>query len=198
MQADRRFNWTDEQEMLAQVADIAFARIIASTPDGLRVAHAPVIVTEHGRLRFHLSRSNALCGHLDQAQALILVEGPNAYISANWYGDARASVPTWNYVAIECEGHTTQLDRSTLAPMLDALAQRLEPKVGEDWTRAKMEPARFEAMCKAIIPFELDITAIRGTRKLSQNKSHSDLQRVTTALDALHHRAMAERMRTAL
>ena len=194
MQADRRFNWTDEQEILAQVADIAFARIIVSTPDGLRVGHAPVIVTDSKRLRFHLSNHNALCAHLGQCKALILVEGPNAYISANWYADARGSVPTWNYVAIECEGSITQLDQETLAPMLDTLADHMEPKVKQDWTRAKMEPARFDAMCKAITPFEMEIVTLRGTRKLSQNRSHSDLQRVTVALHALGHTEIADQM----
>ena len=55
----------------------------------------------------------------------------------------------------------------------------------EDWTRAKMDPARFEAMLGAIIGFALVETEWRGTWKMSQNKSAAMRARVESRLGQL-------------
>ncbi len=189
------FAWDDAPAMLAFVGAAAFARIIAATPDGLCVAHAPVIVTADGALRFHVANANALTPHLDSHDVLALIEGPNAYISANWYSDVRGAVPTWNYVSVECEGRTTRLDRDALVAQLDALAEVLEPRVGGNWTRAKMDPRRFDAMLDTITGFELRIGSLRGTRKLSQNKSEMEFARVLKGVEATAGPQMAAAMR---
>ncbi|MDQ3074010.1 MAG: FMN-binding negative transcriptional regulator [Pseudomonadota bacterium] len=160
--------------MLCFIAATGWSRIFLPTPTGLRVAHTPLIVDIGGRtLRFHLAKSNALYGSLDGGAALALIEGPNAYVSANWYADPNRHVPTWNYVAVEVEGPVKQLDASALAPLLDDLAAANEPLVGENWSRAAFDLARFNAMTGAIGAFEMNISAIRGTRKLSQNEPHA-------------------------
>lgn len=182
MHPNRSFRWDDDDAMLALVRDVAFTRIYAATPVGPRVAHAPVLVTPAGMLRFHLANNNVVGQHIDGASVLTLTDGPNAYVSANWYADMAGSVPTWNYVSVECEGTVRALPRADLIALLDDLSIHLEPMVGEDWTRAKMDPARFEAMLGAITAYELSITAMRGTRKLSQNKSAGDVTRVTQGM----------------
>lgn len=197
MHPNRTFGWDDRAVMLALVAAQSFTRIFAATPQGPRVAHVPVLVVEGPALRFHLADANALTGQLDGTTALAVTEGPNAYVSANWYRDIRGAVPTWNYVAVECEGPVRRLDRAALIDLVDALSHRLEPMVGEDWTRAKMDAARFEAMLNAITPFELQITAMRGTRKISQNKSDEEVSGVLGGMSKVGAGAMVVAMRAA-
>src|SRR3546814_5481210 len=102
------------QDDLAEllVREVGFAAVFASTPDGPRVAHAPVVLSDdRTTLQFHLARGNALTRHLGGAIALAVVQGPDAYVSASWYAEAD-QVPTWNYVAIEMERseeHTSEL-----------------------------------------------------------------------------------------
>jgi transcriptional regulator len=64
-----------------------------------------------------------------------------------------------------------------LVRFLDRLSdiheRRVEPE--NPWTRAKMDPAKFDALTKAIIGFEVEPTAIRGTRKFNQHKEGADL-----------------------
>ena len=92
------------------VREIGFAAIFAATPDGPRVAHAPVVLSADATtLQFHLARGNGLTKHLAGAPALAVVQGPDAYVSANWYADAATAVPTWNYVAVEMEGVARKL-----------------------------------------------------------------------------------------
>ncbi len=189
------FAWTDPAELRDFAGRTAFARIFAQTPDGPRIAHAPMLVTGD-TLRFHLANANALTGHLDGLTALAVFEGPNAYLSANWYADVRGAVPSWNYVAVEAEGAVRRLDHDALVDLLDLAAARLEPRVGEDWTRAKMVPARFDAMTRAITAFELTPAAWRGTAKLSQNKGDEEFGRVLAGMERTAP-TMADAMRAA-
>ena len=171
MHPNRAFAWEDREAMLAFVADIAFCTICA---DGPLLVHAPVVVAAPDRLRFHVSRGNRAAA-LDGKRAIVSCLGPDAYISPDWYGTPD-QVPTWNYLSVEAEGPLRRLDEAELASLLDALSiaheRRLAPK--PEWTRAKMSPGRFEAMLKAIIGYELRIEALRGTRKLGQNKKDEE------------------------
>lgn len=183
MHPNRAFHWTDEQAMLAFVAQVSFATICV---DGPALVHAPLVVAAPDRLLFHVSRGNSAAPRLDGARAVASVLGPDFYVSPDWYGTPD-QVPTWNYVAVEAEGPLRQLDEVELAALLDRLSadheDRLAPKT--PWTRDKMTAARFEAMLKAIVGYELRIEALRGTRKLGQNKKSEEREGVAQALDAL-------------
>ncbi len=176
------FGW-DDAAALAFAAEVAFAHIFVLTPYGPRVAHAPLLIA-NGRARFHLSNSNALTPHLGSGHATASVAAHDHYVSPNWYA-AADQVPTWNYVAVELAGPVRRLDAGELVALLDASAATFEPRVGEGWTRAKMTPARFDAMCGGITGFELTIETLRATRKLSQNKGDADVAGVTSALEKL-------------
>ena len=161
------FAWEDGDAMLAFIAETAFCTICVEGP---AVAHAPVVVAAPDQIRFHLSRANRAAA-LEGRRTVLSCLGPDAYISPDWYGTPD-QVPTWNYVAVEAEGILRRLDTAELAELLDALSAaheaRLAPKPA--WTRDKMSPGRFEAMLKAITGYELEIEALRGTRKLGQTK----------------------------
>jgi len=187
------------QDDLAEllVREIGFAAIFASTPDGPRVAHAPVVLSDdRTTLQFHLARGNALSRHLAGTNALVVVQGPDAYVSASWYADAD-QVPTWNYVAIEMEGVARKLDDAELIAQLDTLSAQHEARVGASplWTRDKMNPALFSKMTGAIVGFEMRIAAWRPTIKLSQNKSAEERGRVIDGVEATGHGALAQLMR---
>ncbi len=179
------------------VREIGFAAIFAATPDGPRVTHAPVVLSDdRSTLQFHLARGNALTRHLDGETALAVVQGPDAYVSASWYADAD-QVPTWNYVAIEMEGTVSKLGDAALIAQLDMLSASHEARVGANppWTRDKMNPALFSKMTGAITGFELRITAWRPTIKLSQNKPADERNRVIAGVEASGHGALAQLMR---
>ena len=187
------------QDDLAEllVREIGFAAIFAGTPDGPRVAHAPVVLSDdRTTLQFHLARGNALTRHLAGANALAVVQGPDAYISASWYADAD-QVPTWNYVAIEMEGVARKLDDTELVAQIDTLSAQHEARVGANppWTRDKMNPALLSKMTGAIVGFEMRISAWRPTIKLSQNKSAEERGRVVEGVEATGHGALAQLMR---
>lgn len=192
MHPNRRFAWDDRDALLAFMSEIAFCTICV---DGPFVVHAPVTVHPPDRIRFHVGRGNRAREHLDGARAIVSCLGPDAYISPDWYGTAD-QVPSWNYVAVEAEGVLRALDEAALAGQLDDLGAaheaRLAPKPA--WTRGKMTPGRFEGLLKGIVGFELVIEALRGTRKLGQNKSEAERLGAIAGL-APHDPVMAELMR---
>jgi transcriptional regulator len=186
-----------DNDPLAFVAVQAFAHIFGQTPAGPCVAHAPVLVSARGTLLFHLARGNGLAKHLDGLTAIASIGGPGHYVSPNWYGDPAANVPTWNYQALEAEGSVRALDMAELEDLLNLSSATFEPRVGEDWTMAKMERPRAEALMRAITGFELTPTAIRTTLKASQNRSAADAAGVIAALERLGEQAGAAAIRKA-
>jgi len=196
MHPNRTFAWEDREELLAFIGDVAFATICV---DGPMVVHTPVVVTEDGRLRFHVARGNRAARALEGARALASFLGPDAYISPDWYG-TDDQVPTWNYIAVEAEGPLRRLDEGELAALLDSLSAAHEARLAPKpvWTRDKMTPGRFEAMLKAIVGYELEIEALRGTNKLGQHKSDSERAGAVAGLSPVHPelaRLMAEARR---
>jgi transcriptional regulator len=175
MHPNRAFEWSDEQAMLRFVAEQSFAHIFTGSSGQLFVVHAPVVVVD-GRVQFHVARRNRIADRLAGEQVLISVSGRQAYQSANWYASAN-QVPTWHYEAVEVEGIAREMSRDELIGFLDRLSdiheRRVQPE--DPWTRAKLDPAVFEALTRAIVGFEVEPTAIRGTRKFNQSKKADDL-----------------------
>jgi len=191
MHPNPAFSWGDAQAMRAFVSEIAVAHLFAG--QSLAVAHAPVLVREDGALWFHLARGNALCAALVEGAGVVAsVAEAGHYVSANWYADGRTNVPTWNYRAVEVAGRLRRLERAELVEQLDALSALHEARVCEDWSRLKMEPARFEAMCGAIIGFALEDAVWRGTLKASQNKAAAERANVAAGLRGVGAMAAAE------
>ncbi|MFZ4689140.1 MAG: FMN-binding negative transcriptional regulator [Polymorphobacter sp.] len=195
MHPNAAFRFKPDDPALAFVVAHGFANIFGMTPDGPRVAHAPLLVMPSGTLRFHLANMNALAPHLDGEPVLASIGGPGSYISPNWYADPAVHVPTWNYRTVEIEGTVRKLGWDDLGDLLDQSAATFEPRVGENWTMAKMARPRAEAMMKSITAFELAPDIIRATDKHSQNRSEADARGVVDALERIGDTAGAAAIR---
>jgi len=169
------FHWTDQARMLAFAGERSFAHIFTASTAGFFVVHAPLLVRD-GRLWFHVARRNRIADHLAGQRVLVSVAGRDAYQSANWYASAN-QVPTWHYEAVEIEGVARRLSDQELVELVDRLSEVMEARLSPDkpWTRAKMEPGKFEAMTKAIVGFEIEPVEVRGTHKFNQHKKGEDL-----------------------
>ena len=176
MHPNRAFDWGDREAALRFAADRAFAHIFTSSDERMFVVHVPILVTDDGRVLFHVSRRNRIATHLPDRPILISLSGREGYQSANWYVSEN-QVPTWHYEAVEIEGMARPLSDEALVELLDRLSERFEGlhQPEQPWTRGKMTPGKFEAMTKAIVGFEVDPVEIRGTRKFNQHKSAEDL-----------------------
>ena len=196
MHPNPKFRWEDRDAMRAFATELGFGMLFAATPDGPRVAHVPFVFLDEDRIGFHVARGNGIVRGLAGGEALFVVNGPDAYVSPDWYG-LDDQVPTWNYLTVELQGAVTVMDRETLVAQADALSLQNETRLSPKpvWTRDKMADGLFDKMLGAIIGFELRVTGWRGTAKLGQNKPAEARGRVADALEARGQRAMALLMR---
>lgn len=196
MHPNTAFRTEDRALFETLIDEIGFGMVFAQTPDGPRVAHVPLWPTGDGAVQFHLARANALTRHLAGTNALVLVNGPDAYVSPRWYAD-REQVPTWNYIALELEGQVRRMEAEGLVAHLRAIVGRHEDRLGADqaWSLDEMPQPKFDRLLSGIVGFEMDVHAWRPTLKLSQNKPEES-RRVADALAEHGSPALAELMRT--
>jgi transcriptional regulator len=197
MHPNSTFRWEDRVAMRELVSALGFGALFAATPDGPRVAQVPVVWLDENTLGLHLARGNGIVRHLDGATALFVAQGPDGYISPDWYGLDNNQVPTWNYVSVELEGTMRRMEHEALVAQVDQLTAEQEAKLDKaPWTRAKMDPALFDKMTSAITGFRLEITAWRGTLKLGQNKPEAARLAAAEGVDAAGRRGIAHWMRS--
>ncbi|MCC7446072.1 MAG: FMN-binding negative transcriptional regulator [Anaerolineae bacterium] len=161
-----------------------FATLVTQQGGQLTATHLPVMIdTERGVIKAHLARANDQWRSFGDSAALVIFQGPHAYISPTWYV-VHPSVPTWNYTAVHVYGVPRIIDddaaiRLMLRELVDNYEQGRQPawemELPEDYLRK---------MLQAIVVFEIPIDRIEGKYKLSQNRSESDQDGVVAHLSA--------------
>lgn len=195
MHPNPQFRHPDRALLETLIEQIGFGMVFATTPDGPRVAHVPLVSTRDGALQFHIARGNALTKHLDGMTVLAVINGPDGYVSPRWYSD-QGQVPTWNYISLELEGRVRRMDSDGLLGHLESLSAREEARLaGAPWTMDKSPADYLRKLLAGIVGFELEVLAWRETLKLSQNKPADERERVAAALEANGAAALATLMR---
>lgn len=204
MYAPRHFRQPDFDRLLDLIEQHPFVTLSMNSAEGIQTAHLPVVIDRAAEVvRGHLAKANPLVGLIDgQTPALLVAQGPNAYISPDWYRSEH-QVPTWNYLAVQVRGVPVRLDDAATIAVLDALSAKFEAPLAPKpiWQSSKLPPELFTGLRKAIVGFELPITSIEGNWKLSQNRSAADRAGVITALqtlDGADNQAMAKLMQGTL
>lgn len=166
-----------------------FATVVAIRDGAAQFAYAPVLVDAdngpRGGVRFHLAQRNPLAALEDGARVWLTFNGPDAYISADWYRTL-VTVPTWNYIAVEGEGIVRRQSREELRQLVIDLSAVEEAKLApkRPWTIDKVPAARTEALLNIIVGFSLSFERLDGKFKLSQDKSPEDFEGVIAGLEA--------------
>jgi transcriptional regulator len=181
------FTETREEVLLAHIERYDFA-LLVTQGSGLIASQVPFLVERRdGKLYLigHLARPNPQCADLTAgAEALVVFNGPHAYISPTWY-QAGPAVPTWNYASVHAYGTAQAInDKDWLSSLLRRLSERHEAREPLQW-RMQDQPENFlNGMLNGIIGFEIAVSRLEGKFKLSQNRPAGDRPRIIAALDA--------------
>jgi transcriptional regulator len=132
-----------------------------------------------GRVLGHLALANDQWRTAQPgAQALVIVHGPQAYISPSWYESTARhgrSVPTWNYDAVHLTGTlTVHRDPGWLREMVTRLTRRYEDWRARPWSVSDAPPEYIDGQLRGIVGVEVRVTSVEAKRKLSQNRSAAD------------------------
>jgi transcriptional regulator len=188
MYIPKHFQTDDIARMHDLMRRYSFAILVTQHDGAPFASHLPLLVDErrgrYGALLAHLSRANPQWRDLaGRQEALVIFQGPHAYISPSWYG-AVPSVPTWNYAAVHAYGPARIIDDpAELRGMLGALVDRHESGFAQPW-RMELPDEYVERMLGGIVGFEIEIARLEGKLKLSQNRDADDRRRVAEALAA--------------
>ena len=190
------FEIDERAEIHALIRSYSFATLTTTDANGTPFAtHLPFLLDtergEAGTLRAHMARANPQWRHFRAGQqALVVFQGPHAYISPSWY-ETQPAVPTWNYTAVHVYGEPRLLDSEDLKGLLYATVALYEGVGAEGW-KFEMEPDYVVQMMRGIVGFEIPIARLEGKRKMSQNRSETDRRRVVEALHATGRASDAE------
>ncbi|QKZ15770.1 FMN-binding negative transcriptional regulator [Spirosoma sp. KUDC1026] len=185
MYVPRPFQFTDKPELIAFMKRYSFATIV-TVREGVPIAtQLPFVIddsTEALRLCAHFSRVNEQARYMETETSLVIFTEPHAYISPSHY-DNRESVPTWDYVAVHAYGNGKILpDQEAKTRSLLQTIQFYEPAYLEQWNT--LSETYKQSMLQGIVAFELEVTDLQGQKKLSQNKTAAEKQRIIQHLEA--------------
>ena len=184
-----------------------FAQIVTAGGQGIEANPLPMLIdpeaSANGMLRGHLARGNGQVAALREgAEALVIFQGPQAYISPAWYpGKAEHGkvVPTWNYVAVHAWGRPRVIDDPAwLRRLVGDLTDRHEHGRPNPWSIDDAPEDFIATMLKAIVGIEIPVDRIEGKWKVSQNRSEPDRRGVAEGLRAGADEVMAGLVEEAL
>lgn len=170
-------------EILSFIQRYSFGTIITNI-EGIPVAtHLPFhaeMREEQLILTSHMAKANKQWQAITEQENLVIFSEPHAYISPSNY-DSRQSVPTWNYLAVHAYGKATIIsDKAAVMTLLESAIKDYEPAYMTQWNEL---PETFKyKMANGIVAFEIAVTTLQGKKKLSQNKTEEEKQRIIESL----------------
>jgi transcriptional regulator len=198
----------DDAEVLALLGSGRAANLITATSDGLLATMLPLVydgpearadVGSWGALLGHVARNNGQWKTPAIGQAMVILAGPDAYISPAWYATKQEHgrvVPTWNYITAHVYGRLViHDDPAWVEANVRRLTDHHEGARAEPWSVDDAPEPYVAGQLKAIVGIEILIDRVEGKWKLSQNRSDADIASTIEGLEATGERDVAAAMR---
>jgi transcriptional regulator len=175
------------------IRGLHFGLLVTRNADGFATSYLPWELDAargpHGILVGHIARHNPQWQVPEGgADALVVLQGPHAYVSPSWYPGKRddpRQVPTWDYLAVEARGRLTAFDdEARLHDLLTRLVDRNEAQREHRWRISDAPDDYVRAQMRHIVGIELQIETLVGRYKLSQNRNAVDREGARAGLAA--------------
>jgi transcriptional regulator len=182
----------DRISLLTTICAARLATLVTSTADGPHATPLPLVFAadegEHGVIYGHLAKANPQASLPVLGEALAIFMGSDAYVTPSWYATKAESgkvVPTWNYVAVVARGPIeffTETNR--LREVVTRLTDLHEATRERPWAVSDAPSCFIDAQLRGIVGLRMPLTALKGKRKMSQNRNASDRAGVARGLAA--------------
>jgi transcriptional regulator len=200
-----------EQGLVATMLPFIYVPPADAGPDHSGTGHSgtghsgtggPRPAGQHGALHGHLARNNDQWKRRAAGESLVIVRGPDAYITPGWYASKAEHgrvVPTWNYVTAHVYGRLIVHDDPVWTEdLVRRLTAKHEAYRDHPWSPDDAPRAFIEGQLRAIVGVELEITRIEAKAKLSQNRPAADVEGVIAGLRERGDAEMADAVEDAL
>lgn len=184
----------DVEKLYAVMERFNFATVIsARAAEDPVVTHVPLTLDRsrgaHGVLFGHLDRANPHAQLIDGKQVTVVFHGPNTYLSP--YTLETDALPTWNSMNVHVGGRGRLLaDRAALVTGLSGICEKSDP--GADSYRLDPDDPRIDRLVDYVVGFEIEIQALVGRFKLSQELDDRNRRLAASALMATARRDESE------
>jgi len=175
------------------IVDHPLGALVTLGSEGIVANHIPFIIDkaagELGTLIGHVARNNTLWhDHDEQVEALVIFQGPAAYISPNWYATKQEThevVPTHNYAVAHVYGPLViHEDARWLRGAVGRLTKRMEASQERPWKMADAPAPFLDGQLDHIVGIEIPISRMLGKWKTSQNRVRRDREGAIAGLRA--------------
>lgn len=175
----------NQEEIKKFLQENSFGILINQTNGKLWATHIPLEfdTNKNGKtiLCGHISKENPQCnGFIDNDQILAVFSGPHSYISSSWYD--HENVPTWNYIAVHVYGTIKIIEGEAAIAVLKKQVDKYE-KNSKNPIRIEHLSQNTMLQSRGIVAFEIEITEIQATRKMSQNRDEKNYQNIISELE---------------
>lgn len=203
MYVPAHFAETRKEVLHSRIVQHPFGTLITHGSSGLDANHIPFELAaedgEFGVLRAHVARANPVWQEVASGdEVLVVFHAGDAYISPNWYPskhELHKQVPTWNYMVVHAHGRMTILDDERyVRGVVGRLTRTHEASEPKPWKMGDAPKDYVDAMVKAIVGIQVEITRLVGKSKLSQNKEARDIQGAAEALKSSGESQLADAM----
>ena len=168
------------------LGSVGAADLVTAHADGVVATYLPFVFDpdagEQGALLTHVARNNSQARDPVLGEALVIVHGPDHYISPRWLpslADSGSAVPTWNYLTVHAYGDlVVHDDAGWTADVVRRMTDQHEQAYSVDDV-----PADYvQRMLRAIVGIEVRLTRVLGKAKMSQNKQPDDVRGIVAGL----------------
>lgn len=195
---------TDESEVRDLIRDHPWATIVGTGPrsrPGPVAVHYPVLLDEDADgivLLSHLSRRDAKRLAFGSGELMVIIYGPQGYISPSWYGLPYA-VPTWDFAVVHAYGKPEALSTLENLAVLERLVDHFEGPLPNPF-RLHVSPtntAYAEKIVGGTVGYRLPVTRYEARDKMSQDKPAEVVDQIVAALrkpGPYHNEVLADRV----
>ena len=175
------FKAAHPDEVLAFMKAHPFALICGADEKNIPVAtQIPFLFEQRGDQLFlqghFMKKQDHTNAFFHNPNVLVVFSGAHSYVSASWYENKKIA-STWNYQSVQATGKIHFQDDAFLRQLLIKLTETFEAP-GSPSLVQHMDPDYVQQMMKAIVAFEVEVSAVRHVFKLSQNRdqqSHANI-----------------------
>ncbi|WP_276366785.1 FMN-binding negative transcriptional regulator [Chryseolinea sp. H1M3-3] len=173
----------DMADIIKFIRQNSFGILVSQSDGKLMATHIPLQLSHDAKkLSGHISRANPQWKKLlNESEVMAIFSGPHAYISSSWYD--HENVPTWNYIAAHVYGSIHLIDGDKLYESLKHLIDTFENSSEHPVRMESMSPEYIRKSMQGLVGFEIEITSIEATYKLSQNRDQKNHDNIIRELE---------------
>lgn len=188
------FREDDPAAKAALIRAFPLGLLVTSGQSGLMANPIPFLYDEAGGpfgvLRCHVAKANPQWKEIGEGlDALVAFQGSEHYIRPGWYETKREThkvVPTWNYAMVQARGRARAIeDRAWLAQQIRGVTIMMEGGAPEPWSVEDAPDDFIASQIKGIVGIEIELVALEGKWKTSQNRNEADRRGVIEGLQAM-------------